>query len=195
MFGAPLRAPRGALPLPLRRSARPQGGAALPPPLGAGVRFIPSPCSLAALGSSSHSPPRFALLPSVCPRRVGREVCFRAALRAALRMRFSFPRGVRRCGAPPSSGRRNAPPPSCAFFLPSARVSLPPFLLRVLSPFRECSCGVFPLRRVKRFARCLARRVPRRSRAAAFPAALRAQGGVYAPAPCPQAGRGMRERR
>ena len=82
--------------------------------------------------------------PSVCPRRVGRAVCFRAALRAALRMIFSFPRGVRRCGAPPSSGRRYAPPSSCAFSLPLARVILPSFLPRVLSPFRECSCGVFP---------------------------------------------------
>lgn len=144
MFGAPLRAPRGALPLPMRLTARPQGGAALPPPLGAGVRFIPSGCSHTALPSSPHSPPRFALLPSVCPRRVGRAVCFRAALRAALRMRFSFPRGVRRCGAPSASGRRNAPPPPCAFSLPLARVIQPFFLPRVLFPFGECSCGVFP---------------------------------------------------
>ena len=165
MFGAPLRAPRGALPLPVRHSARPQGGAALPPPLGAGVRFIPSGCSQAAPPSSS---PSWRGLPSYrrfAPAEAGeRSVCAHSALPAL----FSFPRGVRRCGAPPSSGRRYAPPPSCAFSLPSARVSLPPFLPRVLSPFRECSCGVLPMRREvpmrreARFARCLARRVPRR---------------------------------
>ena len=180
------RSPRRAPPSHAPFGAPAGRGGASPSPWGRGALY-----SVAVLaGCARLLPPlRRAVCPrsAVCPRRVGRAVCFRAALRAALHMRFSFPRGVRRCGAPPSSGRRYAPPPSCAFSLPLARVSLPPFLPRVISPFRECSCGVIPLR-------CLARRVPRRSRAAAFPAALRAQGGVYAPAPRPRAGGGMRER-
>lgn len=137
------RSPRRAPP-PRAPFGAPAGrGGASPSPWGGGALYpvgVLAGCAPLLL----PSPPRFALLPSVCPRRVGREVCFRAALRAALRMLFSFPRGVRRCGAPPSSGRRNAPPPSCAFSLPLARASWLPFLPRVLSPFRECSCGVFP---------------------------------------------------
>lgn len=137
------RSPRRAPP-PRAPFGAPAGrGSASPSPWGGGTLYpvgVLACCAPLLL----PSPSRFALLPSVCPRRVGRAVCFRAALRAALRMRFSFPRGVRRCGAPPSSGRRYAPPPSCAFSLPLARVSLPFFLPRVLSPFRECSCGVFP---------------------------------------------------
>ena len=132
------RSPRRAPP-PRAPFGAPAGrGGASPSPWGGGALYpvgVLAGCAPLLL----PSPSRFALLPSVCPRRVGRAVCFRAALRAALRTRFSFPRGVRRCGAPPSSGRRHAPPPSCAFSLPSARVSLPPFLPRVLSPFRECS--------------------------------------------------------
>ena len=141
------RSPRRAPP-PRAPFGAPAGrGGASPSPWGGGALYpvgVLAGCAPLLLPLRRGVCPR----PAVCPRRVGRTVCFRAALRAALRTRFSFPRGVRRCGAPPSSGRRHAPPPSCAFSLPSARVSLPPFLLRVLSPFRECSCGVFPLRRV-----------------------------------------------
>lgn len=128
----------------MRHTARPQSGAALPPPPGAGVRFIPSGCSQAALPSSSHSAAGFARVPRFAPAASGDRYAFAQRFAPRESTRFSFPRGVRRCGAPPSSGRRYAPPPSCAFSLPSARVSLPPFLPRVLSPFRECSCGVFP---------------------------------------------------
>lgn len=131
----PPRAPDGA---PAGRggaSPSPWGGGALYP---VGVLANCAPLLLPVVAG-------FALLTSVCPRRGGSAVGLRA-LRAS--RAFSFPRGVRRCGAPPSSGRRYAPPPSCAFSLPLARVSLPAFLPRVLSPFRECTCGVFPLRRV-----------------------------------------------
>ena len=76
MFGAPLRAPRGALPLPMRRSARPQGGAALPPPLGAGVRFIPSGCSHAAPPASPHSAAGFARVPRFAPAASGERSAF-----------------------------------------------------------------------------------------------------------------------
>lgn len=194
MFGAPLRAPRGALPLPVRHSARPQGGAALPPPLGAGVRFIPSGCSHTALPSSS--PPlrglpsfrRFARAASgdryaFAPRFAPRFACvfhFLAAFAAAVRRR-------RRGGVTPrprrarSSSRRRAS---------VCRHSCPVSFL----PFGNVPAACFPLRRVVRFAQCIARRVRAVSRAAAFPAALRAQGGVYAPAPRPRAGGGMRER-
>ena len=136
------RSPRRAPPSHAPFGAPAGRGGASPSPWGRGALY-----SVAVLaGCARLLPPlRRAVCPrsAVCPRRVGRAVCFRAALRAALHMRFSFPRGVRRCGAPPSSGRRYAPPPSCAFFLPQARASLPPFLPRVLSPFRECSCGMF----------------------------------------------------
>lgn len=155
------RSPRRAPPSRAPFGAPAGRGGASPSPWGRGALY---PVAVLAGCARLLLPLRRGVCPppSVCPRRVGREVCFRAALRAALRTRFSFPRGFRRCGAPPSSGRRYAPPPSCAFSLPSARASWLPFLPRVLSPFREFSCGVFPLRRVKRFARCLARRVPRR---------------------------------
>ena len=152
------RSPRRAPPPHAPYGAPAGRGGASPSPWGGGALYpvgVLAGCAPLLL----PSPSRFALLPSVCPRRVGRAVGLRA-LRAS--RAFSFPRGVRRCGAPPLSGRRYAPPPSCAFSLPLARASWLPFLPLVLSPFRECSCGVFPLRRVVRFAQCLARRVPRR---------------------------------
>ena len=194
MFGAPLRAPRGALPLPMRRSARPQGGAALPPPLGAGVRFIPSGCSHTALPSSS--PPRRGL-PSF--RRFARPVAgeryafaprfaprfawffhFLAAVAAAVRRR-------RRGGVTPRPRRARSP---SRWRAPVCPLSCPMSFL----PFGNVPAECYPMRHVTRFARCLARRVRAVSRVAAFPAALRAQGGVYAPAPRPRAGGGMRER-
>lgn len=78
-------------------------------------------------------------------------------------MLFSFPRGLRRCGAPPSAGRRYAPPPSCAFFLQPRRKKTAPF--RGPSPFslwriHHATCN--PMRHATRFARCIARRVSRR---------------------------------
>jgi hypothetical protein len=137
------RSPRRAPP-PHAPFGAPAGrGGASPSPWGGGALYpvgVLAGCAPLLLPLRRGVCPR----PAVCPRRVGREVCFRAALRAALRMLFSFPRGVRRCGAPPSSGRRYAPPPSCAFSLPLARAKYAPFLLRVLPPSRECSCGVFP---------------------------------------------------
>ena len=137
------RSPRRAPP-PHAPNGAPAGrGGASPSPWGGGALYS---VGVLACCAPRLPPLRRGVCPrsAVCPRRVGRAVCFRAALRAALRMVFSFPRGVRRCGAPSVSGRRNAPPPPCAFSLPLARARLSAFLPRVLSPFRECSCGVFP---------------------------------------------------
>lgn len=161
------RSPRRAPP-PLAPFGAPAGrGGASPSPWGGGALYS---VGVLACCAPLLPPLRRGVCPppSVCPRRVGRAVCFRAALRAALRTRFSFPRGVRRCGAPPSSGRRNAPPPPCAFSLPLARARLSPFLPRVLSPSRECSCGVSPpaacsaLRAVNSAARSAPMRAPPR---------------------------------
>ena len=156
-----LPAARSPSPCAIRRARR--AGRRFPLPLGRGcalsrrgarrLRSPPPPTPPRGLPASRGLPP---------PRRESGTFP-RSTLRAPrVSVLFSFPRGVRRCGAPPLSGRRHAPPPSCAFSLPLARASLPSFLPRVLSPFRECSCGVFPMRRDVRFARCLARRVPRR---------------------------------
>lgn len=183
------RSPRRAPP-PLAPFGAPAGrGGASPSPWGGGALYsvaVLAGCARLLLPLRRGVCPR----PAVCPRRVGRAVCFRAALRAALRMRFSFPRGVRRCGAPPSSGRRHAPPSSCAFSLLLARVSLPLFLPRVLSPFRECSCGVSPP------AACSAlRAVNSAARSAPFRASPRflprfARRGCLCPRATPASGRG-----
>lgn len=147
MFGAPLRAPRGALPLPVRRSARPQGGAALPPPLGAGVRFIPSGCSQAAPPSSS--PPlrglpscrRFARAASgersaFAPRFAPRFACvfhFLAAFAAAVRRR-------RRGGVTPRPRRARSP---SRWRASDCRLSCPVSFLPFGNVPAACSpCGV-----------------------------------------------------
>lgn len=192
MFGAPLRAPRGALPLPLRHSARPQGGAALPPPLGAGVRFIPSGCSHAALPSSSHSAAGFALLRRFAPAASGERFAFapRFAPRFACVFHFlaAFAAAVRRRrrgGVTPRPRRARSPSRKRA---PVCRLSYPESFL----PFGNVPVACLPMRRVLRFARCLARRVPRRFARRRVSYRASRVGSVYAPAPCPHAGRGMR---
>ena len=138
-----LPAARSPSPCAIRRARK--AGRRFPLPLGRGcalsrrrarmLRSAPPPTPPRGLPAFRGLPP---------PRRESGTFT-RSTLRAPrVSVLFSFPRGVRRCGAPPSSGRRYAPPPSCAFSLPLARASLPAFLPRVLSPFRECSCGVFP---------------------------------------------------
>lgn len=65
--------------LPARRSPSPMpayggralGAAAVAPPLGAGLPFIPSPYSQAAFGSSSHSVSGFARVPRFAPAASG----------------------------------------------------------------------------------------------------------------------------
>lgn len=152
MFGAPLRAPRGALPLPMRRSARPQGGAALPPPLGAGVRFIPSGCSLAALPSSSHSAAGFARVPRFAPAASGDRFAF--APRFAPRFAWFFHflaafaaavRRLRRGGVTPRPRRARSPSRWRALSCP---LSCPVSFL----PFGNVPAACSPLRHEMRFA-------------------------------------------
>lgn len=152
MFGAPLRAPRGALPLPMRLTARPQGGAALPPPLGAGVRFIPSPCSQAALGSSSHSAAGFARVPRFAPAASGERSAFapRFAPRFARVFHFlaAFAAAVRRRrrgGVTPRPRRARS---SCRRRVPGYPLSCPVSFL----PFGNVPAACLPLRRVVRSA-------------------------------------------
>lgn len=146
MFGAPLRAPRGALPLPMRLTARPQGGAALPPPLGAGVRFIPSGCSHAAPPASPHSAAGFARVPRFAPAASGERSAFapRFAPRFAWFFHFlaAFAAAVRRpCrgGVTPRPRRARSP---CRWRVPGSPLSCPESFL----PFGNVPAACFPLR-------------------------------------------------
>jgi hypothetical protein len=67
-FALPAR--RSPSPMPAY-SGRAQGAAAVAPPLGAGLPFIPSPYSQAAFGSSSHSVSGFARVPRFAPAASG----------------------------------------------------------------------------------------------------------------------------
>lgn len=192
MFGAPLRAPRGALPLPLRHSARPQGGAALPPPLGAGVRFIPSGCSHAAPPSSPHSAAGFARVPRFAPAASGERNAFapRFAPRFACVFHFlaAFAAAVRRRrrgGVTPRPRRARSP---SRWRVPGSPLSCPVSFLPLGNVPAACS----PLRHEMRVAQLIARRVPRRCARRRVSCRASRAGGVYAPAPCPHAGRGMR---
>lgn len=147
MFGAPLRAPRGALPLPMRHTARPQGGAALPPPLGEGVRFIPSGCSHAAPPSSSHSAAGFARVPRFTPAASGERYAF--ALRDAPRFASFFHflaaiaaavRRLRRGGVTPRPRRARSP---SRWRVPVCPLSCPESFL----PLGNVPAACFPLRR------------------------------------------------
>ena len=153
MFGAPLRAPRGALPLPMRLPARPQGGAALPPPLGAGVRFIPSGCSQAAPPSSSHSAAGFALLRRFAPAASGDRSAFapRFAPRFAWFFHFlaAFAAAVRRRrrgGVTPRPRRARS---TSRWRAPDGSLSCPVSFL----PFGNVPAACLPMRREVRFAR------------------------------------------
>lgn len=150
----PPRAPFGA---PARR------GGASPSPWGGGALY---PVAVLACCARLLLPLRRGVCPrsAVCPRRVGRAVRLRArrfapraspcffhflaAFAAAVRRR-------RRGGVTPRPRRARSP---SRWRAPVCPLSCPVSFLH----FGNVPAACFPLRRVVRFARCLARRVPRR---------------------------------